>query len=83
MEKVLNKEFTVDDANAEIRRFLKDRKWVQALETLFQKVNSPTEILQNEEGRLILSQFDPSGNELMALQDARVAFRNIRRIYGV
>lgn len=83
VEKVLNKEFTVDDANAEIRRFLKDRKWVQALETLFQKVNSPTEILQNEEGRLILSQFDPSGNELMALQDARVAFRNIRRIYGV
>jgi hypothetical protein len=81
LQQVFDKELSVDDASAQLGLFQTDRKWVQALSALLAKVEVPGESVPDEDDRLRLRGFDPAGNELMALADARKAFNNVRRIF--
>jgi hypothetical protein len=81
LQQVFDKELSVDDASAQLGLFQTDRKWVQALNALLAKVELPGDYVSNEGERLTLSGFDPAGNELMALEDTRKAFNNVRRIF--
>lgn len=86
LENVLEKDkqirMTVEDAAGKLRLFTADRKWVHSLRELLEKVALPTELEVVDEGRLQVKAFDPAGNELMALDEARKAFKNVRRIFS-
>lgn len=87
LERVFDKDkdarMTVDDAAGQLRLFVADRKWVHAVTALLGKVVLPSEPqTAPDDERLRIITFEPAGNELIALEEARKAFKNVRRIFG-
>lgn len=85
---VLAKERPLDDAVNNLRSFKNDRVWTDSLEALLVKVvepgaragGAPSEV---EKQRLAIKDFQPMGNDLLRLEEARKAFRNVRTILGI
>ena len=82
LQRVLEREISLEDANGELRRFMSDRKWVESLETLLSKTLDPSEPPDAEGKKLHVRDFDADGNELIRLEEARKASRNFRLIFG-
>jgi hypothetical protein len=81
---VFHKERSLEDASNHLKSFMSDRVWTEALNKLLDKVAAPPEegIEMPDDGaeRLCVSNFHPIGNELMQLEEAQKAFKNLRRI---
>jgi hypothetical protein len=87
-DEVLTKERSLDDAVDNLRSFKSDRVWTEALEALLGKVVEPdtTKALgpaNDEPRRLALNEFVCGGNDLLRLEDARKAFKNVRTILDI
>ena len=87
LDEVVNKERSLDDAGDNLRSFKSDRVWTESLEALLAKVVEPGASLDelSSDGRrtLLLKAFQPSGNDLLKLEDARKAFKNVRTILSL
>jgi hypothetical protein len=85
---VLAKERTLGDAVDNLRSFKSDRVWTDSLEALLLKVvepgapagDAPSEA---DKQRLVIKDVLPTGNDLLRLEEARKAFRNVRTILGI
>jgi hypothetical protein len=85
-DEVLAKERSLDDAVDNLRSFKSDRVWTEALEALLDKIIEPdatSSLSPNENKRLVLKDFVPTGNDLLRLEEARKAFKNVRTILGL
>lgn len=85
---VISKERTLNDAVDNLRSFKSDRVWTESLKDLLAKVEVPGEPTDDplpEVGRqkLSVSDFQPSGNDVLRLEEARKAFRNVRTILNI
>ena len=85
---VMAKERTLDDAVDNLRSFKNERVWTEALESLLEKVvesgseanGSSDEAVKHQ---LLMSDFVAMGNDLLRLEEARKAFKNVRTILGI
>jgi hypothetical protein len=87
-EEVLSKERPLTDAVDHLRSFKSDRAWTDSLEVLLQKVIEPDlpkndSQSPNEKRQLEIGDFQPLANDLLRLEDANKAFRNVRMILGI
>ena len=73
LDQVLHKDRTLADAVDNLKTFKSDRVWTEALKNLLDKA----------EEKLDLKEFHPMGNDLLKLEEARKAFKNVRMILGV
>lgn len=85
---VLSKERTLIDAVDNLRSFKSDRVWTESLEALLAKIVEPGAPAADassevEKRRLAIDDFNPTGNDLLRLEEARKAFRNVRTIIGI
>jgi hypothetical protein len=84
---VLAKERSLNDAVDNLRSFESDRVWTESLVALLLKVVEPGappgSVGEVEKQRLLLKDFMPAGNDLLRLEEARKAFRNVRTILGI
>jgi hypothetical protein len=84
---VLIKDRTLDDAIDNLRSFISDRVWTESLEALMEKVEEPGASSSGPDAdqnrRLRLKDFEPTGNDVLKLDDARKAFKNVRLILRV
>jgi len=85
---VIAKERTLSDAVDNLRSFKIDRKWTDSLAKLLDNVAVPgEEIPEPKPGeaktQLTLDTFSSTGNDLLHLEEARKAFKNVRVILGI
>ena len=85
---VLVKDRPLGDAVDNLRSFKSDRVWTESLDKLLEKVGDPSGGIpepqsETKKQRLLLSDFSPTGNDLLRLEEARKAFRNVRTILDV
>lgn len=85
---VLVKDRSLADAVDNLRSFKSDRAWTDSLDALLLKVAEPAtptsdSASESAKQRLRLSDFTASGNDLLRLEEARKAFRNVRTILGI
>ena len=85
---VLSKERTLIDAVDNLRSFKSDRAWTDSLDALLWKVVEPGANSEDvppevQKKRLRFEEFNPAGNDLLRLEEARKAFRNVRTIVGI
>jgi len=85
---VLAKERTLSDAVDNLRSFKSDSAWTESLGRLLSKIVEPGAPARDHpadgvKDRLLIADFTPSGNELLRLEEARKAFKNVRTILGV
>lgn len=72
-EEVLQKERPLGDAVSNLKTFKSERKWTESLRALLEKA----------EEELDASDFHPIGNDLLKLEAARRAFKNVRTLLQV
>jgi hypothetical protein len=72
-DEVLHKDRTLADAVNNLKTFKSDRVWTEALSKLLDKA----------EKELDLKDFRPMGNDLLKLEEAQKAFKNVRKILSV
>ena len=85
---VLAKERSLNDAVDNLRSFKSDRVWTDSLNALLDKVVEPgvppPEPMPDVVKRLLLlTDFSAAGNDLLRLEEARKAFKNVRTILGI
>lgn len=85
---VLSKARSLSDAIDNLRSFKSARVWTKSLEALLNKIAEPGSPVGpppsvGENQRLAIEDFQPTGNDLLRLVEARNAFRNVRTIIGI
>lgn len=82
-DEVVGKERSLTDAVNNLRSFKSNRAWTESLKALLAKVVEPGSECASDSRQLLLEDFEAEGNELMQLEEARKAFKNVRRILDV
>lgn len=85
---VLDKERPLGDAVDNLRSFKSERVWTDSLNALLLKVEMPNDSAEatsseTSKKHLLLSDFVTTGNDVLWLEEARKAFRNVRTILDV
>ena len=87
VNEVYHKDYTLEDAANHLKSFMIEQIWTQALGNLLDKVYAPPGSCMpspdDEAERLDVAKFKPIGNELMQLEEAEKAFKNLRRILAL